>query len=263
MRRLLWYLRTYREFLATSAAEAMSYRAHFVLLMVMELTFYATSLAGVDLIYGHVERIGVWRRDEFLFFLSYMLAVDELHMTLVSESFWILSDDIRTGTLDQKLLKPLSLFFTIFFRHIRVASFLMMPVSWGLLLYFGTRAGLPWWGWLAIPPLLLLSFALLVAIEVLVSTAMFVTIDGTGINFLRMQMQQVSRWPDFVFSPLPRRVMTVAVPLLVIGNAPVRFLFDPGDTALLLWMVPALGVVLALNSWLWRRALRGYSSASS
>lgn len=263
MRRLGWYLRTYREFLTTSVAEATTYRAHFLLLLVMEATFYVTTLAGVDLIYGHVESIGVWGRDEFLFFLSYMLAVDELHMTFVSESFWILSRDIRDGGLDQKLLKPLSLFFTIFFRHLRVASFLMMPISWGLMAYFGARAGLAWWAWLAIPPLLLLSFSLLVAIEVLVSTAMFVTIDGTGINFLRMQMQQVSRWPDFVFSPLPRRVMTIAVPLLVIGNAPVRFLFDPGDTLLLLWMVPVLAAVLALNSWLWRRALRGYSSASS
>lgn len=263
MRRLLWYLRTYREFLATSVSEATSYRAHFVLLLVMELSFYVTTLAGVDLIYGHVEHIGVWGRDEFLFFLSYMLAVDELHMTLVSESFWILSDDIRSGGLDYQLLKPLSLFFTVFFRRIRVASFLMMPISWALMAYFGARAGLAWWAWLAVPPLLALSFALLVAIEVLVSAAMFVTIDGTGINFLRMQMQQVSRWPDFVFSPLPRRVMTVVVPLLVIGNAPVRVLFDPGDSLLLLWMLPALGAVLALNAWVWRRALRGYSSASS
>ena len=263
MRRLRWYLRTYREFVATSVAEATSYRAHFVLMLVMEAIFYLTTLAGVDLIFGHVERIGMWRRDEFLVFLSYMIAVDELHMALVSESFWILSRDIRDGGLDQKLLKPLSLFFTLFFRHIRVASFLMMPVSWGLLIYFGTRAGLEWWAWLAIPPLVVLSFALLVAIEVLISTAMFVTIDGTGINFLRMQMQQVARWPDFVFSPLPRRVMTYAVPLLVIGNAPVRFLFDPGDTLLLLWMLPLLAGVLALNSWLWRWALAGYSSASS
>jgi ABC-2 type transport system permease protein len=67
MPRLGHYLRVYREFLATCFAEATSYRAHFVLLILMELVFYATSLASVDMLYLHVERVGVWNRPQFLF----------------------------------------------------------------------------------------------------------------------------------------------------------------------------------------------------
>lgn len=253
----------YRQFLATSVTQATSFRAHFVLLLVMELIFYATTLASIDILYDHVSHVGVWNREQFLFFVSYMLALDQLHMTFVSEGFWRLSLKIRQGDLDFDLLKPLSLFFTVFFRYVRAGTFLLLPVTWALVAWYGVAAGLPGWAWLALPPLLLLSFALLVALEVLLATAMFVTVDGTGINFLRMQFQTLSRWPDFVYSPWPRRVFTFLVPVLAIGNAPVRFLFDPRDSLLLLALVPMLGIVLAANAWLWRRALDGYSSASS
>lgn len=263
MRRLRHYARVYREFVATCFAESMSYRAHFVLLIVMELIFYATSLASVDLLYLHVSRVGLWNRAQFMFFVAYMLSVDQLHMTFVSEGFWTLAENIRTGQLDYDLLRPLSLHFTVFFRHVRPASLLLLPVTWGLVIHYGRAAGLPGWGWVALPCLQALSFAVLVAFEVLLATTMFVTVEGTGINFLRMQLQTVSRWPDFVYSPWPRRLFTFVVPVLVVGNAPVRWLFDLRDSSLLLLLFPILGGLVVANRLAWRRALAGYSSASS
>lgn len=257
------YAAVYAQFVANNLAAATHFRAHFVLMIVMELTFYATALASVDFVYGHVGRIGVWDRNQFLFFLSYLLAIDQAHMGLVSESFWQLGFDIRTGMLDFKLMRPLSLFFTVFFRHLRPSSFLLFPVIWSLVVYFGVRAGLPWWAWLALPPLAVFSFAFQVAFEILLSTTMFVTVSSTGINFLRMQLQGLSRWPDFVYAGLPRRVFTVFLPVLLIGSAPVRLLFDPADSGLLLLMVPLFGLILWLNRVLWRAALRRYDSASS
>lgn len=263
MARIVQYLRVYREFVATSYAEALSFRAHFVLSIVMELVFYVSTLATIDFLYLHVERIGVWNREQFLFFVCYMLMVNQLHTTFVAPNFWMLSEKIRRGQLDFDLLKPLHLFFTLFFRYLRPQTLLTLPICLCLLLYYGVIAGLPVWGWVVLPPLILLSTLLLVAFEILVSALMFVTIDGTGINFLRMQAQSLARWPDFVFSPEPRRLLTFVIPVLMIGSAPVRFLFDPHDSLLLLSMFPVLAALALANRWVWRRALESYSSASS
>ncbi len=263
MPRLAAFVEVYREFVATNFAEAMTYRVHFVLVIVMELLFYVTTLGTIDLIYGQVDTIGVWNREQFLFFASYMLAVDQLHMTLVSGGFWILSENIRTGALDWDLLRPLPFWFTAFFRWVRPGSLVLLPVAWGLVIWTGLAAGLAWWAWLVLPFLLALSFTLLVAFEVLLATLMFVTVEGTGINFLRMQFQTLSRWPDFVFAPWPRRLFSFVLPVLLVGSAPVRILFDPADSLLLLGLFPLLGAILVLNGIAWRAALASYSSASS
>jgi ABC-2 type transport system permease protein len=263
MHRIWHYLKVYREFVFTSFAEAMTYRVHFVLLVLMELFFYAISLASVDILFDHVARVGVWNREQFLFFVCFMLSVDQLHMTFVSTGFWELSEKIRTGGLDYDLLRPLNLLFTVFFRHLRPACLLVLPVSWMLLIYFGIQARLPLWGWVILPGLILLSFLTMCAVEILLATGMFLTVEGNGLNFLRMQLQEVSRWPDFIYSTGPRRFFTFLVPVLMIGSAPVKALFDPSDTLLLLWMPVLLVGLLLANKLLWRWALRGYESASS
>ena len=261
--RIRHYLAVYREFVSNSFSEAMSYRTHFVLLIVMDLCFYASTVLSVDFLYDHVARIGVWEREQFLFFVAFMLAVDHLHMTFVSENFWVFSFDLKTGVLDFTLLKPLGAIFTIFFRYVRPASLLNIFVPWGLLIHFGRAAGLPAWGWVALPFLVVLALTLLVSLEILLCMSMFWLVEAVGINFLRMQLQQVSRWPDFVYRHLAQKFFTVVFPILLIGSAPVRFLFDPTDYRMLLGAFAAIGITWVLIRWFFRLGLRAYESASS
>lgn len=257
------YSGVYREFLSCCFAEAMSFRIHFVLLIIMDLFFYASAILTVDYIYMHVEKIGVWNRDQFLFFITFMLALDHLHMTFISESFWRLSFDIRTGALDFILFKPINTIFNIFFRHIRPASMCNLVVTWSLLIYFGRINGLSTLDWIVLPFLILLGLTLLVSMEILISTSMFWLIESFGINFLRMQFQHLARWPDFVYQLFSRRILTFFIPILLVGNAPVRFLFDYRDYELLLFLILALVIIWTITAKFWQLGLRAYESASS
>jgi viologen exporter family transport system permease protein len=261
--RVRHYWQVYKEFLSTSFAEAMSYRLHFVLLIVMDLLFYFSALASVDFIYDHVQTIGQWARPQFLFFVSFMLAVDHLHMTFVSENFWNFSYELRTGRLDFVLIKPIGALFPVFFRMMRPGSLCIIFVPWACLVHYGRQAGLAGWAWVALPPLVLAGLTLAVSLEILLSTSMFWLIESAGINFLRMQLQQVSRWPDFVYRVFAQRLFTLVFPILLIGSAPVRFLFDPSDWPPLLGMAAAILWTWVLIAVLWRRGLQAYESASS
>jgi ABC-2 type transport system permease protein len=261
--RVRHYLSVYREFVGNSFSEAMSYRLHFVLLIVMDLLFYFSALASVDFIYDHVPMIGPWRREQFLFFVSFMLAVDHLHMTFVSENFWNFSLELRTGRLDFVLLRPLGALFTVFFRFIRPASLCNVFVPWACLIHFGRQIGLGAWDWAMLPPLVLLGLVLMVSLEILLSMSMFWLVESMGINFLRMQLQQVSRWPDFVYRYFAQKLFTVLFPILLIGSAPVRFLFDPLDWKPLAAMLVAIGASWLAIGFFWRLGLRAYESASS
>lgn len=257
------YLAVYKEFLSNAFAEATSYRLHFVLLIIMDQLFYFSILGSVDFIFDHVPQIGGWDRRQFLFFASFMLAIDHLHMTFISESFWNFSFDIRTGRLDFTLLRPLNTLFTVFGRHIRPATMLNGLLPWGILIYFGRQLDFGLWQWLTVPVLVLLGLVLLTSIEILISMLMFWTVESFGINFLRMQLQNISRWPDFIYRNYPRRIFSYMLPVLLVGSAPVHFLFDRDAWPGLLWMLLALVLTWLLIAWIWKRALTSYESASS
>jgi len=256
------YLEIYKQFLSTSLTEAMSFRAHFVLLVVMDALFYLTTLLSVGFIYDHVELIGLWGRWEFLFFVAFMLTIDQIHMTFISQNFWQFSRDIIEGKLDFYLLKPVGGVFLVFFRRIRPATLLTLFIPWGALIYCGLQLELGVASWILLPVFLLFGLVLLVSLEILISLSMFWTYQSMGVNFLRMQFQSVSRWPDFVYRHYFRKVFTVFFPVLLIGSAPVHFLIDRE------W-VPLLGMLLAvIISWalirvFWGLGLRRYESASS
>lgn len=257
------YLSIYKKFLATSFSVQLSFRTSFVLLIVMDIFFYVSTLATVDFVYDHVSTIGPWQKEKLMFFISFMLCVDHLHMTLLSESFWVLARQIRTGELDFILLKPVHSIFSIFFRYIRPSSMTNTIVAWGFLFYYGSKVPLSTVSWILLPLFLILSFMLLAIVEIIISTAMFWMTEGLGINFLRMQIQSLARWPDFVYKVLARRLFTVLMPILLIGSAPVRFLLDLKSWDYVAGMVAAIFVFGFLLFKIWSHALIRYESASS
>lgn len=270
MTMLLKYMLIYREFLSNGLAQATSFRAHFTLVLVMDLLFYASALLTVDIVFSHVGMIGTWSRSDFLFFVSFMLALDGLHMTFISEAFWTLAEDIRKGTFDFTLLKPVSPFFIMFARHLRLPSLIILPIPLVLLFHFGSGMGLSLPMMLIIPLLLLIAFALLVSIEVLIAMGTFWLVDTYGINFLRIQLQQVGRWPEFVYRGTLKRILLFVLPILLVGSAPVHFLRSLatgtglqealGMMALMFFGIPLMAVATAL---VWKVVLLRYESASS
>ncbi len=261
--KIKYYLLLYREFVKTCFVEAMSFRLHFVLLIVMDIFFYASVFATVDIIYNHVQTIGTWNRDQLMFFMSFVMAVDHLQMSFLANNFWELSLSIRQGNLDFILVKPASSLFSVFFRRISAGSTTIFAVPWGCMIFFGMQLHFSWHIWAILPFLVLLAFMLTGLIDIIISCSMFWMLEGTGINFLRMQLQQVSRWPDFIYANLIRKILTFVIPVLLIFNAPNRFLFNAGDWLPLVGMIAAIALGWGILLFLWRICLNAYESASS
>lgn len=257
------YWEVYKSFLATCFAEAAQFRLNFILIILVDVVFYLTALGTVDIMYDHVARIGAWGRYDFLFFVAFMMTVDHLHMTFISEGFWGFGEDVKTGKLDFLLLKPLGIVFSVFFRYIRPSTLSIIWVPWGILIYYGIKVGLTPVAWVLLPLWVLAATALLVSIEILISLATFWVVDAMGVTMLRVQLQQVSRWPDFVYRYGARKFFTFVLPILLVGSLPVQFLLAPHRWELAIAMGAALTILIALIRWVLSRGLRRYESASS
>ena len=119
------------------------------------------------------------------------------------------------------------------------------------------------WQWALLPFLIFFGFLLQNSIEMAISCAMFWMIDGTGVNFIRIELQQLARWPDYVYPTALRSILTFVFPILLIGSGPVRFLFDPTDFWPFLEAIGFLFLFWVLLSFFWQLGLRAYESASS
>ena len=197
------------------------------------------------------------------FFLCFMLMLDNLHMMMFSQSFWELSSDIKTGQLDYTILRPLNIIFSIFFRHFRISSLFNTPLYAGFLIYYGLQCDLSPLSWMLLPLFLVMALALYVSIEFILSALMFWTTDGNGINFLRMQLQQVARWPNHIYFGYMKKIFTIVVPVLIVGSNPTAFLLDNSKLEIMVSFSIILLIFIFLANFVWSYALRRYESASS
>ncbi len=261
MKRSLYkYISLYKEFFKTSLTEELSFRSNFILQSLMNIIFIGTYFFTSFFIFDHIEHIGMWNEIEFLLFLSFALAVDQTHYLIFSPNFWEFSGDVILGTLDFQLLKPFPTLFTVLFRRVAVPGILTVLLTYSLVIYFGIQVELSLLVWLSLPLCLFLSLFLLLGIEVLIAMLNFFTVEGMGINQLRLQVQHICRWPDFIYKN-PARIWLF--PLLAITSIPVRWILDMSYWS---WLVAMFFGVLLLWFFiilLWPKALNFYESPSS
>ena len=129
------------------------------------------------------------------------------------------------------------------------------PIVWGLLYYYGSKAGVTPLGWISLPFLMILSLTLFVLIEFILSTSMFWVVEGFGINFLRMQFQQLARWPDFIYSYYPKKLLSIFIPVLLVGSNPVKFLIDGPNLLLIGEICSPLYLLFFILKFCWKRHL--------
>lgn len=257
------YLSVYRNFVSCSLSEELSFRMNFAMILFVDVFFTLSTLGSAYVLFEHIETLGPWNRDQLLLFLSFMLIVDDFQGLVLSSNFWMLSMDLKAGNLDFTFLKPIKSLFPMFFRYLRPSSIASLIVDGALVIYFGQKVGLSLFQFSLIIPLLIAAITLRFLIEMVIALFMFWTTEGVGINFIRLQLQSLSRWPDFIYRGIARRALTTILPILLIGSAPMHFLFDFNQyqgLAALLILIIVFAFILRL---MWSQARRRYESASS
>ena len=255
------YLLIYKEFFKTSFSEALSFRLNFILQLFMETCYMGFVFFNSIFIFHHVDLIGLWNKEEFLFFISFVLLLEEVHYLLVAKNYFWFSGNILTGNFDFILLKPISSLFITFFNRLMIPCFLTVLISLCLLIYFSLQLDLSLAVWLSLPFCFFLSLALLCGVEITISLLNFFTIEGEGVNQIRLQTQQISYWPDFIYQ---KQLRFFLMPFLAIASIPVRWILDTSYWSWLLIMVVATFTLwFFIIAWLWPKGLTFYESASS
>src|SRR5690606_17376910 len=117
--------------------EELSFRINFLMILIVDCVFTLSALGATYVLFDHVQTLGSWNREQLLFFLSFMLIIDDFQGLVLSSNFWMLSMDLKAGNLDFTFLKPVHSFLPMFFRYLRPSSVISLAIDITLLIYFG------------------------------------------------------------------------------------------------------------------------------
>ncbi|HEX7840243.1 MAG TPA: ABC-2 family transporter protein [Kofleriaceae bacterium] len=259
------YLRLFALQLRVSAAQAMAYRANFLVQGAMSLVWMALTLVPLIVLFDHRERVANWDRPSALIVIAYFMGVRAVLEGMISPSLVDLVEKIRSGSFDYVLLKPVDAQAMISASHYEPWRVFDLVGAIAVIVYAFAQLGAP-------PSLahLAAGIALFIAgvlaayaLWILCAAASFWVVRIDNLMYLLGAIFDIARWPVDVFQGAWRFVFTFVIPVAVMTTYPAQALLGTLGAWRTLATVGGSLLLLALGRLVWRTAIRSYTSASS
>lgn len=243
----------------------LAYRANFAAEALVTLVAACASALPMIFVYHDQPSIGGWTVNEAILVTGAFVVLQGFLEAAVEPNLRGLVEDIRLGTLDYVLLRPVDPQLLVSFRRL-VPQKLLFSVG-GLVLVGVAAARLPR------PPgaldvllalgLLAVGAVVLYAVWLLVVSTAFWFVRVDNLSYLLTATLDAARWPVDIFRPAVRVVFTVIIPIGLMTTTPALALRGALAPEALLTGLAVAAVFVLVSRVVWVRALRHYSSASS
>jgi ABC-2 type transport system permease protein len=259
------YLRLLSVFFRTSVQTDMEYRADFFTRIIASLLGLITTIGGLSIAYGYTSNIKGWTFAEALTLLSVYYLMDGLIEMFIAPNMRQVMQQVRDGTLDFVLLKPISSQFLASFRQINVWRIVNVLVGIGLSVYTVSRLSLSVGGQQAFAFAVTLAAGAAVVYSfwlfLVTLTFWFVRIDN--IEQIVWQAFEAGRYPIDIYPMWLRGTLTYIIPVAFIITVPAQALAGKVGGPFLLVSLLVACAMLLLSSAFWRFGLKHYTGASS
>ena len=266
------YFEIYKLMIRNSLIREMSFKANFLLWMVVEFLWFVGQMVFLEVLYGQVNSIGGWSKWECVLLVGTHQITSQIFQAFFYMNLSELPELIRSGRLDLMLLLPVDPQFAVSTRKFGMDNIVNALVGVGHRHFLpgqvarcaigGAGGALPdgdrlrgrWY----VPPIL---FGL--------ATVAFWIVRAQGADLRLFQRFQYRPLPNTVFPfGVFKVIFTYRIPVvMIVANVP-RPHFGPGDGGGRgrrpgMQLVVATLFIVAVTRGFWLFALRRYSSASS
>jgi ABC-2 type transport system permease protein len=259
------YLKLLGVFFRTSIQTDMEYRADFFTRIVASLLGLLTTVGGLSIAYNYTSNIKGWKFADAMTLLAIYYLMDGLIEMFIAPNMRQVMQQVRDGTLDFVLLKPVSSQFIASFRQINIWRIVNVMVGIGLSVYTVTQLSLSIGGSQA------LAFALTLAagagvvysfwLFLVTLTFWFVRLEN--IEQLVWQAFEAGRYPIDIYPPWLRGGLTYVIPVAFIITVPAQALAGKVGSGFVLFSLVIATAMLLLSSAFWRFGLKHYTGASA
>jgi ABC-2 type transport system permease protein len=261
------YIEIYSIMLRNSLIREMSFKANFLLWMLVEVLWFVGQIVFFSIIFGNVDRIGDWTKWEVVLLIGTHQMISQLFQAFFFVNVANVPELVRTGKLDSLLVLPVDSQFAVSTKQFGLDSVINAAVGGVVVGVALSKLGVVPTPMSILLYIVALGFGIAVHYSIMLSLAAvsFWIVRAQGLVYGYFNFLNIARYPDSIFPRLFKIVFGWIVPVVVVANIPARLLIksfgQPGP--LLFQLVVASTVVFCLARAFWAFALRRYSSASS
>jgi ABC-2 type transport system permease protein len=257
--RLTW------RFLRVAIQNELQYHVHFWFSLFQSAVSLVAGLVVIALVFQHDDHLAGWSQSELLVVLGVFTAMGGVVRAFIKPNVLQLIEDIRDGTLDYLLAKPVDAQLLVSIRKVQVWQFVDIVVG-GLVVSWGLAVGAS-----PVEPATLGAALLLFVVGALALYSILLVAATSAFWFTRVDefidvfdgLFHAGRYPVGVYPGWLRIGLTALAPIGVAITVPAEALAGRLTTTTLLTLTAATGAWLGLARLLWKAGLRRYSGASA
>jgi ABC-2 type transport system permease protein len=248
-----------------AALNELQYRANFFIQLIQAAIGFATGVAVILLVFSHTDELNGWDAYELLALFGVQMLLGGVVHAAVQPAMQKMMDDVREGTLDYILTKPLDAQLLVSVREARVWRLVDALGGVTIIAYALTKVDRPVGledvaGFLV---MISLGTAMLYCFWLVLATMAFWVVRIWAVNDVFEGLFQTGRWPIGIYPGWLRYGLTFLVPIGFAVTVPAEAV-----TARLDWETAAAATAFALvaivvSRVIFRLGLRSYSGASA
>ena len=261
------YLEIYWLMIRNSLIREMSFKANFLLWIVVEFLWFLGQMVFLEVLFGHVDRLGDWSKWECVLLIGTHQIAAQIFQGFFYVNLAELPDLIRTGRLDLMLLLPVDSQFAVSTRKFGLDNMVNALVGVAIVVFSLWKLGVvPQTHQLALFTVGIgLAIGVHYAVMFALATGAIWIMRAQGLIYGYFNVFNIARYPASVFRGAFKFIFSFIVPVLLVANVPARALARALESpwAGLAQLAGATIFVVVATRAFWHFALRRYSSASS
>lgn len=259
------YIRLIGLFFKLSILNELQYRVNFFVQIFQSILALIVALGGLLVVFDHTETLNGWTPPELLSVVGVYFLIGGVINTLIQPSMQKLMEDVRQGTLDFTLVKPVETQLIISIRQVQIWK--LVDVGIGLVVLGiglsqqGITVGLAE----AAAFLLLLFLGMLIVYSfwLMLATCAFWFVRVDNILVIFQSMYEAGRWPVRIYPAWLQFVLTFLVPVAFAVTVPVEALTGRLTVNTFLAALALTAFMLSASRLFWKVGIRHYSGASA
>lgn len=252
-------------FVRTCAVKEMEFRGNFWMGIIANFVWVGAYIVLMKIIYANTQSVGGWNQGEAVMLLGTFVLANGLVTMFFGRNLTELPTQVRLGTFDFTLVKPVNSQFFVSLRYLRFSEMGTVLAAVAMVVYGARMSGD------TITPSAVAVYVAMVLCGLVIYYSIYMILMSTTFWFVRVEnlwtlgetVFQAARFPINIFGHVAQKLFTFVLPLIFIAHVPAQALLSSARP-----MMYAIGVGMAAlfaltGSRFWNYATRFYSSASS
>ena len=241
-----------------------AYRANFWIQIFESVLNIASAVGAISLVFARTDSLAGWRPAELVALLGVYFTVYGAIQVVIAPSQTKFMEDVRAGSLDFVLTKPVDAQLLASTSEIRVWK--LVDLAFGLAILWYGLSGLE-----RITPREAAGFALALVAGAATVYGFWMILATCAFWFVRLDnvmqifwsMYQAGRWPVGIYPRWLGVILTALVPVAIAVTVPAEALAGRLTPQALLLACAVAVATLTASRWFWKRGLRRYAGASA